>query len=452
MLDRYYKILGLKSNASLIEVKQAYRKLAKIWHPDKFPDASPEEQQQAVEKFKEIAEAYEILKNYEPGKSTPSIFTKVKTRENLADIYYEQGVEYAENELYEEAISEFTQAIRFDSTHLKSYQYRGFILDKLGYQQRAKADFQKVKELKLNQTVTTNDREAKVSSNINVFFLENNSPVTCLAMNQNANLLVTGHKNNLIHLWDLKSKLKVKTLQRNSKAIYFLLFSPDEKTLISNEDKTICLWNLPTFNYRILGHSDKILAMSISSDSKILVSVSVDKSIKIWYLYARKETQTITSSTKEITAIEINPQATFLAIGSLEKNLRIRSLTDGKLIKSISVNSAVKSIAFSPNGELLAVGEFNHTIEIYIVETREKIGILVGHSDVVYRLIFSRDGQQIISASWDQTIKVWSVNTQQLIRTLKGHQEVISLAITPDNQIIASGNYEGKIGIWSFNV
>lgn len=52
----YYKILGLNKNATEDEIKKAYRKLAKKWHPDKNRD-NPK----AEEKFKEIQEAYEIL-------------------------------------------------------------------------------------------------------------------------------------------------------------------------------------------------------------------------------------------------------------------------------------------------------------------------------------------------------------------------------------------------------
>lgn len=57
----YYKILGVKRDASQKEIKKAYRKLALKWHPDKHK----EDKEVAEEKFKEIAEAYEVLSNEE---------------------------------------------------------------------------------------------------------------------------------------------------------------------------------------------------------------------------------------------------------------------------------------------------------------------------------------------------------------------------------------------------
>src|SRR5216110_476773 len=52
----YYEVLGLPKEASADDIKSAYRRLALKWHPDKNPGSK-----EAEERFKEAAEAYEVL-------------------------------------------------------------------------------------------------------------------------------------------------------------------------------------------------------------------------------------------------------------------------------------------------------------------------------------------------------------------------------------------------------
>ncbi len=56
----YYELLGIERNATEKDIKSAYRKLARKWHPDLHPAA---EKKQAEEQFKRINEAYEVLKD-----------------------------------------------------------------------------------------------------------------------------------------------------------------------------------------------------------------------------------------------------------------------------------------------------------------------------------------------------------------------------------------------------
>jgi curved DNA-binding protein CbpA len=158
-INHAYEILGLKPGASQGQVKQAYRKLVKIWHPDRFAD--PQQKQQAEEKIKEINVAYNKLKSEQPtaestNSSAPSSTYPSHTSPSQVNIsvnrwdaetFYNLGVENASGGRYEEAIADFTRAIRLNSSYIEAYKYRGFVCSQLGYEYRASSDLRKAEEL-----------------------------------------------------------------------------------------------------------------------------------------------------------------------------------------------------------------------------------------------------------------------------------------------------------------
>jgi WD40 repeat protein len=107
----------------------------------------------------------------------------------------------------------------------------------------------------------------------------------------------------------------------------------------------------------------------------------------------------------------------------------------------------VGSVAFIPNGRLLATGSFDNKVTIWDVQTGAIQRTLDGHMGPVSAVAFSPpDGRYIASVSYDRLAQVWDVATGQLISTLSGHVGlVLGLAFTRDGKRLATVGHEDRV-------
>jgi WD40 repeat protein len=117
----------------------------------------------------------------------------------------------------------------------------------------------------------------------------------------------------------------------------------------------------------------------------------------------------------------------------------LRAAADGHTWASFRVDAPlVKSLAFSPDGVLLAAGCVDGSVVLWETTARRARATLCGHTAIVNGLAFSRDGRSLATAGHDGTLCVWDVATGRLCSSVRGASAIRSVAFSPDGRTIAT--------------
>ncbi|KAH1664255.1 hypothetical protein KXX46_005601 [Aspergillus fumigatus] len=144
------------------------------------------------------------------------------------------------------------------------------------------------------------------------------------------------------------------------------------------------------------------------------------------------------------------PQITVMVIDALDE-LQLWDAATGDLQQTLEGHSGwVNSVAFSPDGRLLAAGLFDDsTVRLWDLATGDLQQTLQCHSGSVLSVAFSPDGRLLVSGSDDCTVCLWDPTTGDLQQTLRGHSgSVNSVALSPDGQLLASGSSDRTVRLW----
>jgi WD40 repeat protein len=95
------------------------------------------------------------------------------------------------------------------------------------------------------------------------------------------------------------------------------------------------------------------------------------------------------------------------------------------------------SVAFSPNGEMVASG--GSALQLWDISGNTIKKPFVGHRDSVHSVAFSPDGKTIVSGSWDGTVRIWDLSGHCMAKPFQGHQGgVCSIAFSPDGKTMSA--------------
>ena len=139
----------------------------------------------------------------------------------------------------------------------------------------------------------------------------------------------------------------------------------------------------------------------------------------------------------------------FLAIGASTK-VELLDVAKRETITTFRHSVwTIPTVAFSPDGTLLAAGSREGAIKVWNVTSEAEVATLEGHTDQVVSLDFSPDGSMLASGSFDRTVKIWNTATWATSATLEGYAERIGKVAFVRDGKLASVSLTGTVRLWN---
>ena len=215
------------------------------------------------------------------------------------------------------------------------------------------------------------------------------------------------------------------------------------------------------------GHSRnqaRVTSLIFSPDSRMLTTVTATD-VKLWDVATQRNTATLEPhrgwSLGWSPSVAFSPNGKIIASGFDDGILKLWDVRTQADISTFEAHTArIISVAFSPNGKRIASGSLDGTVSLWDVATQNNISTFQQNIKWPHSVAFSPNGKIIASGSSDGTVSLWDVATQNNISTFQQNTEwplhVSAVAFSPDGRMLASGgqkrigtdNRLGIVSVW----
>ncbi|WP_322768687.1 WD40 repeat domain-containing serine/threonine protein kinase, partial [Frankia sp. Cr1] len=307
--------------------------------------------------------------------------------------------------------------------------------------------------------------------------------VFSVAFAPDGHTLASAGRGGAVRLWDVTDRTAPRPLGApltgHTGIVRSVAFAPDGHTLATaGDDKTVRLWDVTDrtaprpLGMSLTGHTDPVNSVAFAPGGHIVATAAgdvynTDHTVRLWDLTnpaaPRPLGSPLTGHTDSVYSVAFSPDGHILASASWDKTVRLWSVSDPVAPSPLGVpltggnTDEVNSVAFSPDGRTLASANDDKTVRLWDVDrsTPSSLGSpLTGHTARVRSVAFSPDGRILASAGDDHTVRLWDVTDRTAARALgsplTGHTDwVLSVTFSPDGRILASAGDDGTVRLWN---
>ncbi len=233
---------------------------------------------------------------------------------------------------------------------------------------------------------------------------------------------------------------------------------------------------IPPVLHTLQGHSGKLSALAFSPvltptapTASLLASGSVnDELVRVWNVQSGQQVLELSGHTGWIRSVAFSPDGSLIASGSTDSTIRLWDAQNGATVHTLDTHTdLLGNVAFSPDGALLASASRDGTIRLWDVASGTEYGggdddfpapIFEAPTDPESGLPFwmtgvdfSPDGSMLATGSADGKVRIFQVADGSLLHTLEGHESwlvIRGIAFSPDGTTLASASLDGSVRLW----
>jgi WD40 repeat protein len=294
--------------------------------------------------------------------------------------------------------------------------------------------------------------------------------VTSVSYSPDGLFLGSGSYDRTVRIWNPKTCQQLHCLRGHKEGILAIAWSPDGTRLASGSiDGSVCLWNAEhgCLEKRFLVQDGTktsktglaVLSLSFSHDGSRIAAGCADYSAKVWNVATGRDAADSRVHEHSVRSVAFSPDDNILACGTWDGKLHLWDTTSWCEVRRLSRLGHVSQIAFSRDGRwiIIAEGFLGTTVRVCDVQTGQEVACLDGHKDPVNSVAFSSDGKWIASVSGDfqghrdYSICVWEAcSWKRRGRFASAHDSIInSVGFSPDGSFVATGADDRTIRVWT---